>query len=50
MSLLDTGSKSIVVYDEPQLHSYNHTNHFNLMRTTEENPSIKPMVMNGDTE
>jgi len=42
MSLIDTNSKSTVVYDELQLYSHNHTNHFNLIQKTDQSDSLSP--------
>jgi hypothetical protein len=38
--VIDNSSNSTVVYDEPKLHNHNHTNDFNLIRKTKEDPIV----------
>ncbi len=47
---IDTDTNGAVVYDDPYLHSHNHTNDFHLIRKTEEHPGVNPTVTNTHTK
>ncbi|CAF1290289.1 unnamed protein product [Rotaria sordida] len=50
LNVQDMDSKDTIVYDEPKLYNYNHTDNVNFIRETIDNSSINPTVMTTDVK